>query len=187
MPEKKKRRWDQSQVVADENGAQDKKEAWHEAETPHVLSAKDAETPRQARLWDATPGHADSGARTPPDLSGLGQETPRVKEGGRRRWDETPKTERTGAETPHSSWAETPRAVEAEALAKEAAMLSGAEARKRSRWDETPAGATPVGATPSHTPSHFTPSHFTPSHATPSGATPAGPSAMLLQTPGVPK
>jgi splicing factor 3B subunit 1 len=69
-----------------------------------------------ARAWEPTPGHAEPGATTPPDLRAAAlAETPRAKAaaaaaaGSRRRWDETPKTERTGAETPHSSWAETPR------------------------------------------------------------------------------
>ena len=94
---KKKRRWDQTvNEIVDTS----------DAITPRVLSglsAKDAETPAHTRIWDPTPGHAESGALTPPDLTpGAGfSETPRVKSGttaagSRRRWDETPKTERNG-------------------------------------------------------------------------------------------
>lgn len=92
---KKKRRWDQAVTEIVDTA---------DAITPRVLpSGKDAETPAHARIWDPTPGHAESGAVTPPDLTpGAGlSETPRVKSGGatagsRRRWDETPKTERNG-------------------------------------------------------------------------------------------
>lgn len=112
--QKKKRRWDQ-QVTATTVSEQ-----WHEAVTPRNLDAhgngasfKDMETPMN-NVWDPTPGHAESGAVTPPDLASL-SETPRVKAasaaGSRRRWDETPKTERANSsETPHASgWAETPK------------------------------------------------------------------------------
>jgi splicing factor 3B subunit 1 len=90
---KKKRRWDQTvNEIVDTS----------DAITPRVLSTgKDAETPAHAKIWDPTPGHAESGAVTPPDLTpGAGlSETPRVKSGAgaagsRRRWDETPKTDR---------------------------------------------------------------------------------------------
>jgi splicing factor 3B subunit 1 len=90
---KKKRRWDQTvNEIVDTS----------DAITPRVLATgKDAETPAHAKIWDPTPGHADSGALTPPDLTpGAGlSETPRVKSGtgaagSRRRWDETPKTDR---------------------------------------------------------------------------------------------
>jgi splicing factor 3B subunit 1 len=74
---------------------------------------------------------------------------------------------------------------------------SSAAAKKRSRWDETPVGATPSGAqTPSFTPNanSITPSHggsmygdMTPVGGqvsyTPGGQTPAGMKAMNLQTP----
>jgi splicing factor 3B subunit 1 len=125
----------------------------------------------------------------------------------RRRWDETPKTER-GAETPAiSGWAETPKVerldsgesaatISKQAVLNEAAAAAAA-ARKRSRWDETPMGAatsasfaTPSmdagGMTPSFTPSAS--SMNTPSHSggmTPSMSTPAGVAAMNLQTPMV--
>lgn len=207
-PEKKKRRWDQTQAPVVTNENENKTETWHEATTPHALhglSAKDMETPMHNRIWDPTPGHAEPGATTPPDLTpGVG-ETPRAKSGTatRRRWDETPKTERTGAETPHSSWAETPkvdRLDDDSVMISKQALLSkdsSAAAKKRSRWDETPVGATPnAQMTPSFTPNanSITPSHggsvygdMTPSGVgfTPGGATPAGVKAMNLQTPMV--
>lgn len=76
--EKKKRRWDQTQtpLATNENSEQ----TWHEATTPHALntmSAKDMETPMHNRVWDPTPGHAEPGATTPPDLTL--SETPKVK------------------------------------------------------------------------------------------------------------
>ena len=62
---KKRRRWDQPGDQSS-NGAP----AQHDAVTPRNLpSAKDMETPMN-RIWDATPGQAESGATTPPDLSG---------------------------------------------------------------------------------------------------------------------
>jgi hypothetical protein len=63
---KKKRRWDQTSAPAESNGSEH-----HDAVTPRHLptSAKDMETPMN-RIWDATPGQAESGATTPPDLSG---------------------------------------------------------------------------------------------------------------------
>lgn len=78
--EKKKRRWDQTQApaVANENKEQAAEAGWHEATTPHALSnltAKDMETPMHTRVWDPTPGHAEPGATTPPDLHM--SETPR--------------------------------------------------------------------------------------------------------------
>ena len=107
------------------------------------------ETPMHTKVWDPTPGHAEPGATTPPDLSM--SETPKTKSGGsvRRRWDETPKTER-GAETSHSSWAETPKVdrLDDDSVRVKQAMLSkdsSAASKKRSRWDETPVGATPSG------------------------------------------
>lgn len=210
----KKRRWDQAgaTTTASENG-----DKWHEAATPKQLpvSAKDMETPMN-RIWDATPGHAESGATTPPDITpGLTGETPRVKSGGaagtgRRRWDETPKTERQTGETPHiSGWAETPHIDRADddisgavisksaalnANAASAAAAAAAAAKKKSRWDETPstsvAPQTPSQQTPSFTPSGASQISMTPTYGgaggfTPSGATPAGMHAMNLQTPMV--
>ncbi len=98
---KKKRRWDQTTTETN----------LHEAPTPHNLLTKDMETPMH-HVWDPTPGHAESGAITPPDLTpGNLSETPKVsKSATRRRWDETPKTERISETTPHlSGWAETPK------------------------------------------------------------------------------
>ena len=171
---KKKRRWDQTSNA--EN-----------VETPQILSTKDMETPMH-QIWEPTPARAESGAVTPPDLSSI-SETPRVKttvSSTRRRWDETPKTER-GAETPHlSGWAETPKV---ERLTDEATSQKSVSAKKRSRWDETPVGVqtAPGSATPSYTPSS---ANMTPVYSggaiydmTPSMATPAGIKAMNLQTP----
>ena len=122
---------------------------------------------------------------------------------GRRRWDETPKTER-GAETPAiSGWAETPKverldSADSTVISKQAvlneAAAAAAAARKRSRWDETPMGAASM-ATPSVEAGSMTPSYTpsaksaltTPVHGgtTPSMSTPAGVAAMNLQTPMV--
>lgn len=214
--QQKKRRWDQAAsggsttTSSNENAASADK--WHEAATPRQLpvSAKDMETPMN-RVWDPTPGHAESGALTPPDITpGMTGETPRVKSGGgagRRRWDETPKTERSGqtGETPHiSGWAETPHIDRGDddssvVISKQAALnanaassSSSASIKKRSRWDETPmtsvAPQTPSQQTPSFTPSGASQVSMTPTYGaagafTPSGATPAGFTAMNLQTP----
>lgn len=186
---KKKRRWDQTNTSAESTSASST--TWHEAETPRNLpSAKEMETPMN-RIWDATPGHAESGAVTPPDISGI-SETPKVKapSSTRRRWDETPKTERTGAETPHASgWAETPKVDRLEddsVVISKQAIVNLSAGKKRSRWDETPVGVqVPSGSvTPSYTPSAAS---MTPSYGdmTPSLNTPAGIKAMNLQTPVV--
>lgn len=213
---RKKRRWDQIQDGgANENQStvaakkptdqnDDTGSKWNEGR--NQVSAKDMETPLH-RVWDPTPGHAEPGATTPPDLEHGFSETPRVKSGsaaGRRRWDETPKTER-GSETPAvSGWAETPKVERLEddsvVISKQAYLNASAAAaaaasgsKKRSRWDETPVGgATPSAATGDMTPS-FTPNAntMTPSNAsmygdmTPSGATPAGLKAAYLVTPSV--
>lgn len=78
--------------------------------------AKGSETPgatpgTSTRMWDATPAHA-----TTPSHATPGHETPGHKSSGttpsarRNRWDETPKTERSGETPGHGSgWAETPR------------------------------------------------------------------------------
>lgn len=197
---KKKRRWDQTTQA--EAGA----EQTATAETSQ-LSAKDMETPMH-QIWDATPGHAESGALTPPDYHAA--ETPKVGAAGnkasRRRWDETPKTERGLSEnTPHASgWAETPkveRGLEDDEdqvvlLAKQQSMASLSQQqqqqqlKKRSRWDETPVGGSGGTSLQQQTPQHQTPSTnlTTPTYSmdammTPSQATPAGFKAMNLQTP----
>ena len=64
--EKKKRRWDQAQTNENIEKRDDSDQKWHEATTPKVITAKDIETPMH-RVWDPTPGHAESGATTPPD------------------------------------------------------------------------------------------------------------------------
>jgi hypothetical protein len=182
--EKKKRRWDQAQTNENIEKRDDSDQKWHEATTPKVITAKDIETPMH-RVWDPTPGHAESGATTPPDYTV--SDTPKVKSVNRRRWDETPKTERNTGETPHASgWAETPKVDRMDddsvVISKQAAISKQESAKKRSRWDETPVGAqTPSGLqTPSYTPNAST---MTPSHSsingslfdmTPSGATPSG-------------
>ncbi|THD27375.1 Splicing factor 3B subunit [Fasciola hepatica] len=154
-----------------------------------------AATPGQSvRQWAETPGHL-SGAVTPGrDVSGstlLGG-TPSAR---RNRWDETPHTERYGADTPShgAGWAETPRAdrtpggsgVESiqdtpssmvygpSATPSTAATAAAVAVKRRSRWDETPlkGGVTP-GGTPSRTPVGFTPS------STMGIGTPSGPGAL---------
>jgi splicing factor 3B subunit 1 len=162
-PVKKKRRWDMATPT--------NLELQHEAQTPVTLTAKDMETPVNRQVWEPTPGHAEPGAVTPPDMSQM-SETPRVKV--RRRWDETPKTERE-AETPGGSgWAETPKV---ERLEDDSVVVAKAQiqTKKRSRWDETPSGM----QTPSMTPSQAD------YMMTPSMTTPVGVKAMNLQTPTV--
>ena len=105
---KRRGRWDQT--AADETPAK-KKSTWDVAEAATPSQARWDETPGRSkggdtpgagatpsastRMWDATPGHATPGAATP------GRDTPgHATPGGgatpsaRRRWDETPKTER---------------------------------------------------------------------------------------------
>ncbi len=175
---KKKRRWDQTtnEIVSQ-----------NEVPTPHILAPKDMETPMH-NIWEPTPGHGESGAVTPPEYNEI-SETPKVsKASTRRRWDETPKTERLGETTPNiSGWAETPKVERLEdetvIISKSASISqsSSINVKKRSRWDETPVGVqtpsimTPVALTPSYT---TTMMDMTPSMATPSGA-----KAMNLQTP----
>lgn len=68
--EKKKRRWDQTGATEASGGNENSGDVkWHEAITPRNLpaSTKDMETPMN-RIWDATPGHAESSALTPPDI-----------------------------------------------------------------------------------------------------------------------
>ena len=191
---KKKRRWDQTSGNENNetpNKKLDDESKWHEATTPRNLSSmgKEMETPMHRAIWEPTPGHAEPGATTPPDLAV--SLTPKIKPGAtRRRWDETPKTERAGTETPHvSGWAETPKVErideETVIIAKQASIIK--ESKKRSRWDETPVGAqTPVGnMTPSFTPTaSITPSHGGSMYGIDlSGPTPSGFKAMNLQTP----
>ena len=160
------------------------------------------ETPMN-HIWEPTPGHADSGALTPPDLANL-SETPRVKSASstgtnRRRWDETPKTDRANSAMDTSGWAETPKVerldddsyvISKQASVSKSAAAAAAAAKKRSRWDETPMGApqTPSQMTPQYTPSGASSAAQTPTmmyggDMTPSMATPAGMKAMNLQTP----
>ena len=158
----KKRRWDQAATTAATEAAAAPSNGSTTQAGAQAVSFKDMETPAHVpAIWEATPGHADSGALTPPSHSGA-SETPKVSAaGGRRRWDETPKTERGGAdngETPHiSGWAETPKigltdhalAAQIKQQASESsssqvtisASSTVAAARKRSRWDETPVGS----------------------------------------------
>jgi splicing factor 3B subunit 1 len=146
--------------------------------------AKFAETPHQRMIWEATPGPITPGHETP----GHDHETPgRGNLSARKRWDETPRTER---ETLNSSgWAETPKVDrnldEITAMKKASAIAAeAANAKKRSRWDETPVGnlvqQTPQMMTPSFGSVNGTPSY---PDFTPSGATPSGAKAMNLATP----
>jgi splicing factor 3B subunit 1 len=188
---KKKRRWDQAAPGAVANDQNDQISAH--------LAAKDMETPMNRQIWDATPAAGESGAQTPPDLSSF-SETPRVNKAGtanRRRWDETPKTERDtfGSETPAiSGWAETPKVernadVDSSHTIQKQAVMNEAASRKRSRWDETPlvtassVTQTAGQMTPSYTPSSS--GMMTPTYAggMTSMNTPAGMNAMNLQTP----
>ncbi|KAG1676096.1 Splicing factor 3B subunit 1 [Nymphon striatum] len=194
----KRRRWDQT--VGEDTPAKKKSSSWDVAES-HTPSqgrwddtparAKGSDTPgatpgQSTRMWDATPAHATPSHATP------GHETPGHKSGGttpsarRNRWDETPKTERSGETPGHGGgWAETPRTDRGTDLIQDT-PTPGAS-RRRSRWDETPSQMTPAGATPSgnHTPqTPMTPmTPMTPSMMTPSGTTPTGPKAMGMATP----
>lgn len=176
---KKKRRWDQPTNENVQLGGQ-------------VLSnIKDMETPMH-QIWEATPVRSEPGAVTPPDLSAMA-ETPKRISGNnstRRRWDETPKTERSSTETPHlSGWAETPkvdRLAEHDFLSGGQKASAAAAAKKRSRWDETPVGTVqPMTPSYSMTPngSMMTPVYGSADMFTPSMTTPAGINAMNLQTP----
>ena len=198
QPRKRSARWDQT---GPEDGTpaaaaisaptiKKKMSAW-EAETPAVArwdetpargkgsetpGAGGGVTPGSTRLWDATPGHA-----TP----GLGSDDAKSM-GKRNRWDETPKTERSGEYTPGlgSGWAETPRTDRGGDLIQETPTPSAS--KRRSRWDETPAAGSQGSATPNM--ASMTPQ--TPSLAgamtprmTPGGATPIGTKAMAMATP----
>jgi splicing factor 3B subunit 1 len=169
--QQKKRRWDQS--APENNKPRD------DMPTPQNF----AETPAQRMIWEATPGPVSPSHETP----GHEHETPgrAVSQSARRRWDETPRTERETLDS--SGWAETPKAERLEDTmmmksAAAAAAASAAAAKKRSRWDETP-----VGGSSQQTPQMMTPSTVigTPSYPdfTPSGTTPSGMKAMNLATP----
>ncbi|KAF7232024.1 hypothetical protein EG68_10137 [Paragonimus skrjabini miyazakii] len=171
-------------------------------ETPGRPKDPGATPGQSVRQWAETPAYL-SGAVTPGrDSTGTAMlgGTPSAR---RNRWDETPHTERYGAETPGhgAGWAETPRAdrtpgggVESiqdtpssviygpAATPSTAATAAAVAVKRRSRWDETPlkAGSTP-GATPSHTPMGFTPASAM-GAGTP-GATPSGMSAGSIFTP----
>ncbi|KAL7064336.1 hypothetical protein AAHC03_05480 [Spirometra sp. Aus1] len=158
------------------------------------------------RQWSETPAHLPAGATPGRDATSALGGTPSAR---KNRWDETPHTERYGADTPShgAGWAETPRAdftpggvdsiqdtpsmIQKPLGAQTPNTAAAVIAKRRSRWDETPmkAGATPSGATPSQTPSGFTPAVGTPSSMTPglgftpSGTTPTGAKAMSMATP----
>ncbi|OON16856.1 HEAT repeat protein, partial [Opisthorchis viverrini] len=161
--------------------------------TPSRPSAtpSNAATPGSRSQWEETPGRPKDAAATPGQSVRQWAETPAYLSGTatpgrdmptggalggtpsarRNRWDETPRTERYGADTPAhgAGWAETPRAdrtpggVESiqdtpssvmygpSATPMSAATAAAVAVKRRSRWDETPlkAGATP-GGTPSH-------------------------------------
>ncbi|CAL8094402.1 unnamed protein product [Calicophoron daubneyi] len=161
-----------------------------------------AATPGQSvRQWAETPANISSAATPGRDTlggAGLGN-TPSTR---RNRWDETPHTERYGADTPGhgAGWAETPRTdrtpggVESiqdtpssvifgpSATPSMAATAAAVAVKRRSRWDETPLklGSTP-GGTPGQTPMGFTPMSAM-SAGTP-GATPSGMGGTNLFTP----
>lgn len=151
--------------------------------------AKGSETPAvgatpSTRQWAETPGHA-----TP--AGGMSTR--------RNRWDETPRVDSlnaAGAMTPGwGSGAETPRIIQPHGDVPEVkpSETPGTAAKRRSRWDLTPA-QTPAGAATSgsFTPTvggasagQFTPKMSTPVQMTPSGITPVGSAAMGMQTPGL--
>ena len=151
-PPKKKRRWDQTQDIGGANENQstvaakkpmenDDAGKWNEGR--NQVSAKDMETPLH-RVWDPTPGHAEPGATTPPDLEHGFSETPRVKSGSaagsQTMGREKPKTER-GSETPAvSGWAETPKVERLEddsvVISKQAYLNASAAAARGRFWLE---------------------------------------------------
>ena len=105
----------------------------------------------------------------------------------RNRWDETPKAE--SGETPGRTpgWAETPRTDRTGAETPGMTPTPGG-GKRRSRWDETPQATTPGGSTPMTGTPMGTPMG-TPGGGTPmmtpggSGITPAGTQAMAMHTP----
>ncbi|EUB57959.1 Splicing factor 3B subunit [Echinococcus granulosus] len=224
-PPVKRRRWDQPS--ADTNGTVVKDftaKRWDEATTPiQPLGTPGIAATPSSRQWEETPGRPRDPAATPglrqwaetpayvPSAATPGRDplagTPSAR---KNRWDETPHSERYGADTPGhgAGWAETPRADQTpsgvnsiqdtpssayKALGQTPNTAAAVIAKRKSRWDETPmkAGATPLGgATPSGaTPSGFTPTMGTPVIGTPglgftpSGATPTGLKAMSMATP----
>ncbi|CAH8474873.1 unnamed protein product [Schistosoma haematobium] len=226
----KRRRWDQP--TTDVNGTKNDAptpaatpstpkrwgdDALTPSRPPSTLTG--VSTPGSRSQWDDTPGRAkDPGAtpgqsvrqwsETPLFAATPGRETGSSAFGGtpsarRNRWDETPHTERYGADTPGhgAGWAETPRAdrtpggVESiqdtpssmvygpGSTPSSIAAAAALAVKRRSRWDETPlkAGSTPGGLTPSQTPGSFTPSSAM-GGITP-GATPGGFNAASAFTP----
>ncbi|XP_046846232.1 splicing factor 3B subunit 1-like [Xenia sp. Carnegie-2017] len=116
--------------------------------TPHRGAETPGATP-SARMWEATPSHATPGSTTPGSMT-PGHSTPGVST-RRNRWDETPKTDRgtPGHTTPGQAtpgWAETPRTDRTGAQTPGATPTPGS--KRRSRWDETPSaqmgGGTPL-------------------------------------------
>ncbi|KAM7436382.1 Splicing factor3B subunit 1 [Porites harrisoni] len=126
--------------------------------TPHRPGSETPGATPSTRIWEATPSHVTPGHATPSATPG--NTTPGISSTRRNRWDETPKTER--GETPgHSTpghatpgWAETPRTDRTGAETPGATPTPGS--KRRSRWDETPAsqmgGTTPMIGTSGVTP-----------------------------------
>ncbi|XP_020917463.1 splicing factor 3B subunit 1 isoform X2 [Exaiptasia diaphana] len=151
---KKKSAWDQPEIATPSNSRWDETPGRPKgSETPGVTPHRPgSETPGatpSTRIWEATPSHTTPGHATP------GGTTPGMASSRRNRWDETPKTER--GETPgHATpgWAETPRTDRTGGETPGATPTPAS--KRRSRWDETPAsqmgGSTPMvgssGVTP---------------------------------------
>lgn len=166
---KKKRRWDEQQPPP---------QGHDDAPTPARLTDDMlGATPSTRMIWDATPAPQTPGAETPAVRLSAGSQ--------RRRWDETPRTERDNIDA--SGWAETPKANRHD---DDLSNKATASSRKRSRWDETPANGnvsmTPGGATPSFIPSHATATPVYGAGTDYSGiSTPSGVKAMNMATPVV--
>ncbi|XP_073236837.1 splicing factor 3B subunit 1-like isoform X1 [Porites lutea] len=126
--------------------------------TPHRPGSETPGATPSTRIWEATPSHVTPGHATPSATPG--NTTPGISSTRRNRWDETPKTERgetPGHTTPgHATpgWAETPRTDRTGAETPGATPTPGS--KRRSRWDETPAsqmgGTTPMIGTSGVTP-----------------------------------
>ncbi|KAK2561380.1 Splicing factor 3B subunit 1 [Acropora cervicornis] len=151
---KKSSSWDQAEISTPSASRWDETPGRPKgSETPGVTPHRPgSETPGatpSTRIWESTPGHVTPGHATPSATPGG------ISSTRRNRWDETPKTER--GETPgHATpgWAETPRTDRTGAETPGATPTPGS--KRRSRWDETPAsqmgGTTPMIGTSGVTP-----------------------------------
>ncbi|XP_078378682.1 splicing factor 3B subunit 1-like isoform X2 [Oculina patagonica] len=156
---KKSSSWDQAEMATPSASRWDETPGRPKgSETPGVTPHRPgSETPGatpSTRIWESTPSHVTPGHATPSATPG-GNTTPGISSTRRNRWDETPKTER--GETPgHATpgWAETPRTDRTGAETPGATPTPGS--KRRSRWDETPAsqmgGTTPMIGTSGVTP-----------------------------------